>query len=350
MLGWAALALAVGLAGCGTRTAPGATAPPAVGPTPSPAVPTGSRDPLTDQPAPRHGPLVAVMIENSEYGRPQSGLAGADVVYEAYTENFYYSRFMALYYGHAPAVAGPVRSARPYFVDWVESWNAAYAHAGGSTPADAQIRADGIHDLDAITRDPALYWRSANRPAPHNLFTDVARLMQTAARRWGNPPVTAPWSFAADPGRGTPPYTRITMTWNSRNTIEQWRWNPAGQDWARYVACPVCGDPSLLAVRDAASNRPVTAANVVIQYTNESLDLADGNVNDRWILVRTYGQGPCLLFLGHRFYRGTWVSDGPGQPTRFFLGNGQAAAFAPGPTWIEVVPRHFALTLTPAGH
>ncbi|MCL8206563.1 MAG: DUF3048 domain-containing protein [Actinomycetia bacterium] len=337
--------MAVGLAGCGTAAVPHPTPPPAAGPTPPPPNPQGRRDPLTGQVAPRHGPLVAVMIENSEYGRPQYGLGAADVVYEAYTENFYYSRFMALYYGRAPAVVGPVRSARPYFVDWVRAWNAAYAHAGGSSPANAQIVAQGIHDMDAITRDPGLYWRSASRAAPHNLFTDVARLMQAAATTWGNPPVSAPWSFAADNGPGTPPYTRITMTWNARNTVEQWRWNAAGQDWVRYVACPDCRDPALLPVMDPGSNRPVTAANVVIQYTNESLDLADANVNDRWIQVQTDGQGRCLLFLGHRFARGTWVSDGSGQPTRFYLDNGQPAAFAPGPTWIEVVPQHFALTL-----
>jgi hypothetical protein len=333
----------LGLAGCGSHAA----APPSPSPHSSRAAhqqaAPSDLDPLTGLKTPRHGPLLAVMVENSEYARPQYGLASADVVYEAYMEDFYYTRFMLLFWGHAPAVVGPVRSARPYFVSWVHSWDAAYAHAGGSTLADNQIAAEGIHNLDALTNAQNLFWRSSDRVAPHNLFGDVVTLMQAADQAWGNPPVTPQWAFAAQKP-GTPPYTVITLRWNTRNTIEQWRWDPSAQGWTRWVYCPICGG-GYTQVMGMNSGKPVLASNIVIQYTTEQLDYADPNVNDRWILINTHGQGKALLFLGHKYYVGTWSNAGSGMPTHFYLPNGQPAKFDPGQTWIEVVPTSSAGTM-----
>jgi hypothetical protein len=318
------------------------------------AAATGSRspvDPLTGLVEPQHGPLVAVMVENSEYARPQYGLRSADVVYEAYTENFYYSRFMLLFYGHAPSVVGPVRSARPYFVSWVDEWHAAYAHAGGSALADQDIQAWGIHDMDWITVDQNLYWRSSSRSAPHNLFTAVPALMQFARQHWGNPAVTPHWTFSHNGGRGTPPYTTLTMVWNHQNTIEQWRWDQAAQKWTRWVECPDCTASGYTEVTGQNVQQPVEAANVVFQYTHEWLDTSDPNQSDLWVLMDTVGSGKALLFLGHRYYVGTWRKASLTAPTEFFLPNGRPAPFARGQTWIEVVPESpnpssFSLTLS----
>jgi hypothetical protein len=298
------------------------------------------------------------MIENSEYARPQYGLSSADVVYEAYMESFYYTRFMLLYWGHAPAIVGPVRSARPYFVSWVHSWGAAYAHAGGSTPGDQAIINDGIHNMDGLANAQSLFYRTS-APAPHNLFSNMATLMQYARSHWGNPAVTPQWSFAkaTPPGASAPPYQTITLTWNSRNTIEQWRWDAALAGYTRWVACPVsCATTGFTQVMGQNSHQPVVAKNIIIQYTTEYLDPADaGHPSDQWILIDTHGQGEARMFLGNRYYVGTWKNAGPGSPTQFFLPNGQPAKFDPGQTWIEVVPTaasntgfRLSLSATPA--
>lgn len=320
------------LAGCGHQNAPPKH--------PNQASNSASRnlDPLTGLDTPQHGPLVAVMVENSEYARPQYGLRSADVVYEAYTENFYYSRYMLLFWGHAPKIVAPVRSARPYFVSWVHEWHAAYVHAGASTLGYQSIAQDHIHNLDLDANAQSLGWTSPTRPAPHNRFSNVAKDMKAAKRRWGNPPITPHWSFVSHSRRATPRYQSITLQWNSRNTIEEWRWNARSHGWTRWVQCPVCANPGWTQVVGQNSKKPVMAANVVIQYTHEWLDMQDPNTVDRWILMNTHGQGKALLFLGHRYYQGTWQSTGPGQPTKFYLANGQPAKFARGQTWIEVVP------------
>jgi hypothetical protein len=99
------------------------------------------------------------------------------------------------------------------------------------------------------------------------------------------------------------------------------------------------------------TGQPVLASNVVFQYTHEWLDTSDPNASDRWVLMDTVGSGKALLFLGHRYYQGTWEKTSLTAPTRFFLPAGKPAPFQPGQTWIEVVPSSpnpspFSLTLT----
>ncbi|MCL5116323.1 MAG: DUF3048 domain-containing protein [Firmicutes bacterium] len=338
---WASL-IAAGsaslLAACGSHATPSAkpttTHPQAQTSSPAPA--SGNVDPLTDLASPQHGPLVALMIENSEYGRPQYGLSSADVVYEAYTEFFYYPRFLLLYYGHAPKLAGPDRSARPYFVSLVHQWpGAAYFHAGASTPAYTTITQDNIHNMDLDANAYNLGTRVSFRPAPHNLFTNIGTDMQAAQKIWGNSGVKAPWPFVSHVTSGTPKDTSITLSWNSHNSVEQWRWDSQAQGWTRWVDNPDAGT-GFQQVMGMNSGKPVLAGNVIIEYTNEQYLYDPAHTG--WIQIQTHGQGNALLFLGHRQYSGTWKNAGPGQPTKFYLPNGQLAPFNPGPTWIELVP------------
>ncbi|MCL4494063.1 MAG: DUF3048 domain-containing protein [Firmicutes bacterium] len=296
-------------------------------------------DPLTGLPSPVHGPLLAVMVENSEYGRPQYGLRSADVVYEAYTEFFYYSRFMLLFYGKEPAQVGPVRSARPYFVSWVHGWpNAAYVHAGASNPGYVSINRDHIHNLDVDANAFGLAYRVSSRPAPHNLFMSVPKAAALAKRYWGNPGITPHWRFGPKAGSTPPKYQTITLTWNTHNTVEQWRWDAAARGWTRWVLCPECPNNQYQQVMGLNSHKPVVASNIVIQYTTEQY-LPDP-AGTGWIQIQTHGQGKALLILGNHIYKGTWSNSGPGQPTKFFLANGKPALFTPGQTWIEVVPNN----------
>lgn len=340
-------ALAAVLSGCGHTAAKPVNSPPINNPVTT-ATPTATTtglitsppsrlDPLTGLKTKRHGPLVALMIENSEYGRPQYGLSSADIVYEAYTEHFYYSRFMLLYWGHAPQEVGPVRSARPYFVSWVHEWPAAYAHAGASNPGYTSIAQDHIHNLDLDAGAYNLGTRVSFRPAPHNLFSNMASIMQAAQNNWGNPKVTGHWPFLTHVKTGTPPDQTITMEWNPVNTFEQWRWDAAQNGWTRWVNNPKAGT-GYVQVMGMNSGKPVIASNVVIQYTTEN-NMYDP-AGTGWISIQTHGHGKALLFLGSRFYHATWKNKGPGTPTQFYLSNGKQAAFDPGQTWIEVVPNN----------
>ncbi|MGH7233990.1 MAG: DUF3048 domain-containing protein, partial [Candidatus Saccharimonadales bacterium] len=102
-------------------------------------------------------PITAVMVENTPDARPQSGLSQAGVVFEALAEGGV-TRFMALFQDQLPTYVGPVRSARPYFIDWALGFDAPYAHVGGSPDALSEIKSFSVKDMDYMTY-PSYYTR-----------------------------------------------------------------------------------------------------------------------------------------------------------------------------------------------
>jgi len=67
---------------------------------------------------------------------PQSGLSKADIIYEFPAEGGL-TRLQVLFYSKTPDVVGPIRSARPYFIDLAREYNAVFVHHGGSPAAFA---------------------------------------------------------------------------------------------------------------------------------------------------------------------------------------------------------------------
>jgi hypothetical protein len=126
-------------------------------------------------------PVTAVMIENSPEARPQSGLNQADMIVEAIAEGGI-TRFVVFYQESQPDYIGPVRSVRPYYLDYIASFDAAIAHAGGSTPALNQIKSEGIKDLDQGANGSS-YERVSSRYSPHNVYTSRAKLLELQQRK-----------------------------------------------------------------------------------------------------------------------------------------------------------------------
>ena len=141
-----------------TATPVSATKPPETAEKPAPTVPegTGVMRPL------------AVMIENHNQSRPQSGLDQADVVYEMPVEGGI-TRFMAIF-TRLPGVLGPVRSCREYFVDRALEIDALYVHCGGSPLGYAYISKRKINSIDEIAHGKP-FFREKTRKAPHNLYS-----------------------------------------------------------------------------------------------------------------------------------------------------------------------------------
>lgn len=131
-----------------------------------------------------NAPVFGAMIENSIPARPQSGLSQAEVVFEAITEGGI-TRFLALYQQNKPELLGPVRSVRGYYIDWASGFDASIAHVGGPGDALARIR-DGKHkDMDEFLNTQT-FWRSKNRYAPHNVYTNFTNLSTLGSSKGWN--------------------------------------------------------------------------------------------------------------------------------------------------------------------
>jgi hypothetical protein len=126
-------------------------------------------------------PIYAVQIENSPEARPQSGLKEADIVSEAVAEGGI-TRFNAIFHDNTPANIGPVRSLRPYYIDWFLPYNASIVHAGGSPEALSDVRSLSIQDMDHGVNG-SYFRRVSNRYAPHNLYTTGAQLLDLFSKK-----------------------------------------------------------------------------------------------------------------------------------------------------------------------
>ena len=125
-------------------------------------------------------PVVMVMVNNHPQARPQSGLNRADIVFEILAEGEI-TRFAAFYHSETEGTIGPVRSARPYYMDLAEGMGAVIAHAGGSPAAKERFTQPGYPSLDGIAGGSQYFTREEFRQAPHNLYTSMEQLLQGVA-------------------------------------------------------------------------------------------------------------------------------------------------------------------------
>ena len=144
------------------------------------------RHPLTG--ASIYAPLVelpqvfAVMIDNHEDAWPPSGIDQAFLVIEAPVEAAI-PRLLAFFSSEEDvAEIGPVRSARPYYLDWANELDALYVHVGGSNAALDLIASGGTFDFNQYWWGE-YFWRAGNRFAPHNVFTSTTLMNEFVTRR-----------------------------------------------------------------------------------------------------------------------------------------------------------------------
>ncbi len=120
--------------------------------------------------------IIGVMISNIKAARPQSGLLEADIVYEALAESEI-TRLVAFYQSKQPAVIGPVRSARPYYIDLITGYDGVVVHVGASQAAYAKLRNNNIAYIDDITKSAGAFWRVSWRNSPHSTYVSYENLL-----------------------------------------------------------------------------------------------------------------------------------------------------------------------------
>ena len=264
---------------------------------------------------------VAVVVENAVDARPLAGLEKASLVIEAPVEGGI-TRYLLLFAGEEAAKIGPVRSARPYFIDWAEELRALFAHVGGSPEALRTIKArngQGIFDLDQYFWSQ-YYWRTPRRPRPHNVYTSTQLLRKAQERRGLKQGKFSPWLFKDDNPSGEG--VGLVCDFSFPQYKVEWRYNSQDNFYYRYLA----GKPHL-----AESGAEIKAKNVVFLETSiVSLDAEDRKK------IKTTGSGLANIFLDCRVIQGRWQRKSLSTRTRFYQEDGEEIAFNRGPIWIEV--------------
>ncbi|MDP2720674.1 MAG: DUF3048 domain-containing protein [bacterium] len=271
---------------------------------------------------------LAVVIENHTDVRPQSGLNKADVVYETLAEGGI-TRFLAIFLASETSI-GPVRSNRPYFLDWVSEYSAGYAHVGGSPEAQGLVKTYSIRDLDQFFIGAPTYERVSYKYAPHNVYTTTQKLRGAAATRGYKGPVTIKsWQFADEemPLESRPKAFTLDLGFSGAYGYDvRWVYEPKTNTYQRFN-----GGAGHI---DAATNTQLTAKTIIVEYAAVS---PDPSGHSR-IKINTIGSGKVIVFTNGNATAGTWKKASRPDRTAFFDNNGKEIPLNRGLIWIEVVP------------
>ncbi|HLR79266.1 MAG TPA: DUF3048 domain-containing protein [Bacillota bacterium] len=125
--------------------------------------------------------VVGVMVNNHPKARPQSGLSKADIVFEMLVEGDI-TRFLALYHSEEPKVVGPVRSAREYYFDLADGYDALYVYHGAADFVNDMIEDRGFDHLNGskFDDDGNLFKRESFRNSPHNSYLQFKAVTEVA--------------------------------------------------------------------------------------------------------------------------------------------------------------------------
>ncbi len=141
--------------------------------------------PLTGLPLKDNMPIprpVVVMLDNHYGARPQSGISKADHVYEILAEGRI-TRYMAVFHSDIPEKVGPIRSARPYFIDKALEYKPYYVHVGGSMQALTDIINLKMGDIDGLSSGGKVFWRESHKKIPHNMYSNIEVIQGEGNRR-----------------------------------------------------------------------------------------------------------------------------------------------------------------------
>ncbi len=295
-------------------------------------------DGVLDKPANQNKYPIAIMVENQVQARPQSGLDKANIVYEALAEGGI-TRFMAIYtFAGSVKEIGPVRSARPYYVDWARGYNALYAHIGGSPKAYARIASTGVLDFDQF-HNSQYFWRDKTRDvaSEHTLYT--SDYLMTLALLDKKMPITGDytaWKYKDDaPSADRPSSQHITINFSSFSYKVDYEYDPVNNVYVRSEA----EKPHVM--RDGT---PLQPKNVVVLSVNRQLETPVTDNHGR-LQMDTIGQGAAQFFIDGTVTKGTWKKDSAQAPLELLAQDGSQVTLNAGQTWVEIVPPDQTVTV-----
>jgi hypothetical protein len=248
------------------------------------------------------------------------------------------TRFGPVYMcGPSPAAIGPVRSARYYNTDLFQQLHAVTLHFGAGTAILREFGREAVPYVNGLTGFGGFFARSGSRPAPHNVYLDLAAVREAAeSGALGERPEAAGeprGSFVFDPdatleaGRAvssvliyTNSYWNFGWSWDTRSS--HWHRNEAGQR-----------------ATDALTGHPLTARYVVVQLVTQTvLDEYDpgGYPRRRQHLV---GSGDAILYANGSAVALEWSRASKDAVTTWtYADSGEPLVLPPGRVWWEILP------------
>lgn len=326
-------------------------------------------------------PTFCVQIPNgNDGGRPQVGLNQAGIVFEAIAEAGI-TRFAAIFQNADTNAIGPIRSLRPYYLDWDTPFDCTVVHAGGSDEAMAALRAGGQRDLNESLE---YMWRERSSDRGwNNLFTSPEKLAEfNASKGYDKSEIKAFPRLTPDDAE-TLVSERFSVTEFcdpesddceiETETVVEEADNPDyipakhinmvlgnsgifnivysyDSDSNSYHRAYANGEPHMVYPCLASALPPGSVSvcsdlvqlspKAIVAMSVEESRMADGYHEN----IKTLGSGKAYIFQNGEAIEGTWTKNSHQDQIIFRDNNGEEIRFTPGQLWITAIPQYGGVT------
>lgn len=261
---------------------------------------------------------LAIMLDNDPLARPQAALSQALLVYEAPVEGRI-TRYMAVYTADMMiGKVGPIRSARPYFVNLAADLGAVYLHVGGSPEALELVKQARVYDLNEFYNEK-YFWRDYDYPAPHHVFSSQEKWQSYLDNRGLKERQVDAWLFKTESPKELENYNEIEIIFGPAFQA-QWQYNRETNDYQRYFN-------DLKSIDESGE---VRAKNIIIQKVASTVLDKVGRLE-----LEIFGNGEAIICLDGSCERGDWKKE-KNSRTRYYYESGEELKLNPGVTWIEL--------------
>lgn len=280
------LCLCLGMTACGDEPAEAT-------PTTTTTTTTTVTTTTTTAPELPRDPLTGTKTFDTENNRPiafavpdesadivQVGIEHADMYFEAETEAGI-PRMLAIFSSvdHLPEHVGPVRSARPHFIKYVNALDAIYCHIGGSGDARKAIKAQNINDIEsAYEVDDILAQavRDGNNFSWNNKAFDKEKVMNTIKRTGYKTTTDTESPYAFGEAKGDQTATKLDVKISQGYNIGFSYSKKTGLYTKHRVT--VKGDGLAMDKHKTGSGGTVTVSNVIVMFDKRTvLDYKGGS-------------------------------------------------------------------------
>lgn len=285
---------------------------------------------------------VSIMVNNIGASLPQSGISYADILFECLAEGGI-TRLMMISteYEKLPKV-GSVRSARDYYIDYAESFNCIFIHAGGSTYAYNTLASRGTNRIDGVN-GPSPYGTfardqdrlNAGYATEHTLFLQGGEAIKAAIESLGynteksegyeTPMIFKPWgettgydNLATHIGVNVSSYQYVDYVYNAET--------------GEYLRYQYNGDKHM----DSATGAQLSFKNVILMFNDSGLISGDDK-NRIW--MQTTGEGEGYYITNGSYSYITWKKDSHDSVIKYYNVDGSEVQFNRGKTMINVVDK-----------
>ncbi|MEX1995435.1 MAG: DUF3048 domain-containing protein [Candidatus Saccharimonadales bacterium] len=272
-------------------------------------------------------PVTAIMVENSLAARPQSGLRSAGIVFEAIAEGGI-TRFLVLFQESDPKYVGPVRSLRPYYIDWAVPFDAGIAHVGGSPQALKQIRKKGMKDLDQFF-NPGSYWRVSSRSSPHNVYTSFDKLDKLNKSKGFKTSNFTSWPRKKDAKIATPTASTIDFSISSALYNVRYSYDAKSNSYYRRMG----GEKHTATIKERDLKPKQLHPKVIIALVMDYGLASDGHHST----YDTAGGGKAYIFQDGGVTVGVWKKKSRESQFRFLTTENQPISLNAGQAWVTIV-------------